>query len=219
MFHGQEEHPVTQGLDHLVFTWASSLQILSPPESVKAVRLVKTSPDSWIQSGNQLMVDPMREPMPALPIPGMGPAERTLAVALAGKFKSFYAGQDAPAVEGGDTAAPPPEPAKRNDESPDTSILVVGCSMFVSNGNPALSSQNLDFIVSAVEWMAGGEKLSDIRKRKAEARPISEITMAQLILVGFAAPLGAPLGMIVFGVARFAVRRAQKKKFLESVQS
>lgn len=219
----QEEHPITQGLDHLVFTWASSLDLSNVPENVKALRLVKTSPKSWTQAGNQLMVDPMRDPMPPLPIPGMGEEERTLAVLLSGKFSSYFEGREVPTPESGDTAEtePAPEPAGRLDQSPETHILVVGCSSFVSDATPLDSgymSENQNFILSAVEWMAGGDKLSDIKKRKVEARPIKDPDTLDLVIAGFVGPLGAVIAVIAFGAVRLAVKRNRKKRFLESVK-
>lgn len=215
----QVEHPVTQGIDYLGFTWASSLEIRTPAEGIKAISLVKTSEKSWTQAGSQFIVDPKMDPVPPLPIPGMGPASRDLAVLLSGKFPSFYEGKPAPGLEGGDTAAPAPEPGERHDRSPDTNIIVIGCSTFVSNIPPVNTAQNINFVLSAIEWMTGGQSLSDIKKRKVQARPIREMTMKDLIVVGFVAPLCAPLGIVIFGVARFAIRRGRKKKFLEGTQS
>jgi gliding-associated putative ABC transporter substrate-binding component GldG len=218
MTKGQAESQITRGLDHLTFTWASSLDVGPLPDSVKAVKLAVTTPESWVQAGNQLMVDPMQEPLPPLPIPGMGPAERTLAALLSGKFKSYFAGKPAPGIEEGDTTHPAPEPAERKDLSPDTNIMVVGCSRFVSAQNPALSEQNLNFIVAAAEWMTGGQRLADIKNRKAETKPITELTGAQFIVIAVIAPFIAPLGIIIFGVSRFTIRRGRRRKFLESVE-
>ncbi|HUT55158.1 MAG TPA: GldG family protein [bacterium] len=216
MTKGQVEHQITRGLDHLIFTWASSLDVQNLPETVKAVKLVVTSPEAWVQAGQQLVVDPSQKPTPPMPFPGMGPGERTLAVLLSGQFKSYFAGKPLPAVEAGDTAAP--EPAERKDESPDTNILVTGCSRFVSAQNPLRSEQSLSFIVSAAEWMTGGSRLSDIRNRKAELKPANLDSIAKLVVVLGVAPFLAPLGIIIFGVARFTIKRSQRKKFLESVE-
>lgn len=220
----QVQHPITQGLGHVTMTWASSLELQSLPPTVKAVVLLKTSPQSWIQAGNQLMVDPTAEPVPPLPVPGMGPAERTLAVLLSGKFTSFYTGKEVPGYEPapGDTAAPPPPPpppGQRADQSPETNLLIIGCSSFVSDVTPVDIQTNLAMISSAVEWMIGGNRLSDIQKRKLEDRPLSDLTLGKVLLLGLVAPLAAPFGVIVFGVARFTYKKRQKNKFLESVQS
>jgi gliding-associated putative ABC transporter substrate-binding component GldG len=210
-----EGHPLMQSADDLLFTWASSLTLEPTTPGVKATPLVVTSPGSWIQAGNQLMVDPMTEPVPPLPVPGMGPEERVLAALLSGKFKSYFAGKPVPAPEGGDTAAPPPQPSDRRDESSETNILVIGTSTFVSNLVPVNIGPNLNFIAGAAEWMAGGQKLADIRKRKMDPRPLGELTLPKVVIAGFIAPLAAPLGVIVFGVVRFALRRNRKNKFLE----
>jgi ABC-2 type transport system permease protein len=218
MTKGQAEHQITRGLDYLVFTWASSLDVQNLPATVKAVNLVVTDPDAWVQAGQQLMVDPMQKPLPPLPVPGMGPGQRTLAALLSGEFKSYFAGKPAPALEGGDTAAPGPEPAERKDQSPNTNILVTGCSRFVSTQNPLHTEQDLNFIVSAAEWMTGGQRLADIRNRKAEIKPANFDSAAKTMIVFGIAPFLAPLAIIIFGVARFAVKRSRRNKFLESVE-
>ncbi len=214
---GKEENPITQGLDFLVFTWASSLDVSGAPDSVKVTRLAVTSKDSWIQAGQQLMVDPMTEAMPPLPIGGMGPAKRDLAVLLSGKFKSYFEGKPAPTPEEGDSVAPPDQSA-RSDESPETDVMVVGCSQFVSNNVPIDVSHNVGFIVSAVDWMAGGKKLSDIRKRNVSAKPIDDLTIGKAVMIGLVMPLLAPALVVVFGLARYGVRMGRQKKFLESVE-
>lgn len=216
------DHPLLQGSDYLTFTWASSLEVNAANPNVKAVKLITTSPESWLQGGQQLMVDPMTDPLPPLPIPGMGPAERTLAVLLSGKFKSFFAGQPVPtdAMDGSTAAPPAVADPNRKDESPETNILIIGTSTFVSNLVPINTANNLNFITGAAEWMAGGQKLSDIRKRKLEARPIQDLneSLARQIFVLFVAPLAAPIGVIIFGVARFSVRKKRKNAFLEQKQ-
>jgi gliding-associated putative ABC transporter substrate-binding component GldG len=216
-------HPITSGLQYLIFTWNSSLEVEPKlPDGVTAVKLIVTTPQAYTQAGsnNQMMVDPMKDPMPPLPIPGMGPGERTLAAILSGKFKSNFAGKPAPGVEAGETGEAPPaaEPANRKDESVNTNILVIGGSKFISDQSPVLNAQNLGFILTAVEWMSGGQSFSDIRNRKADARPMPTPNTWAKILAMLVAPLTAPLAVIIFGVARFAVREQRKKRFLESVK-
>ncbi len=214
----QPEHAVTQGIDHLVFAWASSLQVGDTLNGVEAIELVKTSPGSWVQAGRQLVVDPTKKAMPPLPIEGMGEKQRTLAVLLTGRFESFFAGEPAPAE--GDTAEQA-EQIDRKDQSPDTNLLVTGCSYFVSDMVPLSSSdlsQNMNFIMGAIEWMTGGYKLSDIKKRKVEARPIQELSRLDVLAAGIIVPLAAPLAVILFGTLRSLVKRTQKKKFLESME-
>ena len=213
-------HPLLQGADSLILTWASSLQVQSTNPNIKAIKLITTSPESWVQGGQQLMVDPLQEPLPPLPVPGMGPAERTLAVLLSGKFKSAFTGQPVPGPEAGGTAAPPPPPAAdphRKDESPEINILVVGTSTFVSNLVPINIASNLNFVTGAAEWMGGGQKLSDIRKRKVEPRPVENLndSVFKQILVLFVTPLAAPIGVIIFGIIRFSVRRKRRNASLE----
>jgi hypothetical protein len=227
---GEPAHPILTGLQYLVFTWASSLELQTLPEGVTATRLAVTTPEAYAQTGSgnpmaamgggsQLRVNPMEDPMPpppaALALPGLGQGERTLAVLLSGKFKSYFEGKPVPALQPGDTSGPPtPESAQRKDFSADTNIIVVGCSKFVSDQNPALNHQNLGFIIAAVEWMAGGKNLF----RNSDVPPITGVDSTKKVLSILVAPLTAPLAVIVFGVVRFAVRERRKKKFLESVK-
>jgi gliding motility-associatede transport system auxiliary component len=208
------EHPITTGLDYLLFTWASSVEIMELPESVRGTDLVVTSDQSWVQQGQNMIVDPNGQIPPPLPVPGMGPAKRTLAALLSGEFASAYPKENIPPLDGGVEPAGAPE---HLEKSVNTNIMVVGCSKFVSNEVPVQTTPNMYFVVGAVEWMAGGQNLADIKKRNVAAPPVGDLELEQVYLVGFVFPFMAPLFIICFGIVRYVVKKKRKNDFLGSV--
>ena len=64
-----------------------------------------------------------------------------------------------------------------------------------------------------------GQGLADIGKRNSEPPPIKLDGWKDKVMVGLVLPLGAPFGIVVFGVVWMAIRRSKKRKFVESVQS
>ena len=216
----QAEHPITDGLGHITFAWNSSLEAVGDTTGdVTMTKLIVTSPKSWAQGGQQLFVDPNKEPLPPLPVPGMGEEQRTMAYLLSGSFESYFAGQEAPPALMGDTVMDEEEPDRR-DKSEETHILVIGGHYFIWDGTPIDRedlAQNMGMMLSATEWMSGGYMLSDIKKKDVETRPI-EVTSGEALLIGLVAPLAAPVLVIAFGVFRFQMRKRKKTKFLENLE-
>jgi len=213
-------------LDSVVLPWVSSLETVKGKEGVKITELLKSSPKSWVQAG-QFSLDPNRMP-PPMPFAEMGEKSRTLAVLLQGTFKSLYANKPRPAE--GDTAksedkSQPP----KLDKSPETSILVVGNGRFIKDDYLKLGDSNLDFVLNAIDWMTWGGKLLGVRSRVSIDRPFSQSISAclaerscsswdiiRILFARVAGPFLLPLAVVIYGLARFQVRRRAKKAWAAS---
>jgi len=212
----QADHVINSGLSYLTFAWPSSLKITDTIETVEALELVRTSEDAWTQSGRQLMVNPRQIPKSPLPVPGQETGQKTLAVLLSGEFSSYFADKETP-LEGSTAEAANRETIAK---SRDSRLLVIGNSYFVSDVVPIDVSHNVDFVSGAVEWLMGGDMLSDIKKRGSATRPFDkDLTGGDVLLISLVLPLSAPLLVVLAGIIRFSVRASRRKSFIESVKS
>jgi len=199
-----KDHPILAQLDAITLPWASSINF-SGSEPLKAIELLKTSPQSWTQVG-QFSLDPERLPSP-IPAPGMGRESRALAILVQGSFTSFYKDKPAPTTEESESRE-----KNKLEQSPETSILVVGNSRFIKDEYLALGNSNLDFIINAIDWMTLGGKLIGVRSKATVERPIDqELSIAKVLTVRFLGPFLLPIAIIIYGLARFQVRRREKK--------
>jgi gliding-associated putative ABC transporter substrate-binding component GldG len=215
------DHPIINLLDSVVLPWTSSLEYEGETsENHQPVALLKTSPKSWVQTG-QFKLNPQELP-PALPIQGMGEQVRDLAILVTGAFPSFYAGKPIPAAESGDQQTPPtqppPSPFPRQDQSQKTSILVVGNGRFITDDNLKIGNSNAEFILNSLDWMTVGGKLIDIRSRGTADRPLNrDVSKLRFWTAGLAGPFLVPVGIILFGLARSFARKRMKRRYSETL--
>ena len=203
------DHPIINQLDSVVLPWASSLEYAGSSEGNQVWELLKTSPKSWIQTG-QFTLDPSQLP-PPLPIQGMGEKTRTLAILLSGKFTSFFKDKEIPKPEA-ETYSESGERPPRLDESSETAILVVGNSRFIRDDYVSLGNSNLDFILNTLDWMTWGGKLIGVRSRVSLDRPFKqEISLGEALIAKYLAPFLPSLLIIIFGLVRFQTRRREKR--------
>jgi ABC-2 type transport system permease protein len=214
------DSPITNPLDSVVLPWPSSVAFEGEAsENRQPLALLKTSPDSWVQTG-QFKLSPQELP-PPLPVPGMGKQVRDLALLVTGTFPSFYAGKPVPAVEAKDKGAAPPEakteePA-RKDLSEKTSILIVGNARFISDDHLDPGNSNDKFLLNALDWMILGGKLIDIRSRGNAERPLDQDLSAwRFWTAGLAGPFLVPIGIIIFGFGRSYARKRSQRRYADS---
>jgi gliding-associated putative ABC transporter substrate-binding component GldG len=210
------DHPITNQLDSVVLPWPSSVAFEGETsENRQPLALLKTSPGSWVQTG-QFKLSPQDLP-PALPVPGMGKQVRDLALLVSGAFQSFYTGKPAPAVEAKDKEAAPIEEPARKDLSEKTSILVVGNARFITDDYLNLGNSNDKFLLNALDWMILGGKLIDIRSRGSAERPLDQDVSAwRFWTAGLAGPFLVPIGIIIFGFGRSYARKRAKRRYANS---
>lgn len=172
--------------------------------AVVADVLVRTTPNAWPITG-RYDLNP-QQPF----VPGKTGAQ-ILAAALTGRFRSFYQDQpvppaSAPAPEGEGAPAVPASEAPLL-ESPETRILVVGNAQFATDSFLGQFPANSVFLLNAVDWMTFGDQLISIRSRGATERPLAQISDGAKSRIKLACILGAPLLVVLAGIARFWVRR------------
>ena len=214
------ESPVSRDLKGVVPVLPSSIELLGPlkegkKNGVEATILARTTPESWRQT-EIFIFDPMHPPKPTT---DRGPF--SIAVALKGKFKSFWAGKPPPEADRPDgEAAPPPDqptesvtPEEGVTESPASARLVlVGDSDFLRDGYLRFFPTNGTFFLNLVDWLAQDEALIGIRAKQEDNRPLRQVDDAKLAWVKYGNVVGLPLLFILVGIARWRVTAARRAR-------
>ncbi len=219
------EHSITNQLEALTLPWTSSLEMITK-EGIAATPLAKTSEAGRSIQGYYNL-------MPNAPMPPNAESQMyTVAVALEGKFKSFYAGKEIPpvptsdAVESGletlpttddsETPVPVADTAGRvtKTESEQTQIVVVGTAQFLTQLRP----DGVNFFLNTVDWLTLGDALIGIRSQTITDRPLREVSEIEKNFIKYLCIVGVPLIVIVFGLLRYFLKR-RAKRFVETYGS
>lgn len=191
---------------------ANKTQESTPTGPVVASVLARTSPQSWTISG-RYDLNPQQRYMPG----GEEPQSHIVAAALQGEFDSYYSDHPVPTVG----AAPTPEGGAPETQqaaaaqplgppllhSPQTQLLVVGNGHFITDSFVSQFPENSVFFLNAIDWMTIGDELIAIRSRGATSRPLAQISDTTKSVVKLLCIAGAPLLVVIFGLARLSMRR------------
>ena len=204
-----KENAVTSQLETLTLPWTSSLELLSK-ENVMVTSLAKTSEYGRSSQGFYNL-------MPGTPIPNTDTQVYTVAAALEGEFKSFYAGKEIPSVEPStndsgevdDTSSQTEETEERTTitDSAQTQIIVVGTSQFLSQ----INRSGVDFFLNSLDWLTLGETLIGIRSHTITDRPLEEASGIEKNFIKYFCTIGVPLLVVIVGLIRYLLRRRVKR--------
>lgn len=213
------ENPAVAGLPAVTMQWVSPLSLAAPEngDDGKPKREVSTLLSStdraWTQADTAVQPD-----FNKFPGAGFGPpsgAEQKaypLAVAVKGKFDSYYRDKPSPLFGGSDPNAQGDRTGRTIKESPDNArLVVVGSSSFASDIVLSISRQaggdrfmsNLQFLQNMIDWSVEDVDLLSIRSRGTFARtllPLEEKTKTTYEAVIYLLPLIALL--ILVGIMR-----------------
>lgn len=194
------DSPITAGLDQLTLNWASPITIDAAKNKGRTVtELLKSSAQSWTSPDPNLIPD-----YSAFPATGFEPqgkrAAALLAVALEGRFDSFYQGKPSPLAQDTDAgdahsddaadADAAADAAKKNaitgviDRSPESARLVlVASNSFATDTAIDLASQGLgtlylrpvEFLQNAIDWSLEDRSLLALRGRSQLARTLAPL--------------------------------------------
>ncbi|MCP4716426.1 MAG: hypothetical protein GY868_15000, partial [Deltaproteobacteria bacterium] len=205
----ETDHPVINSLESMVLPWASPLQLLDNSTSHYSIDILARSTEYSFTQKGVFNISPSQE---LIPTPEqMKP--RIMAVALTGKFKSYFTGKTIP------PAVPQPNSIPANDsdrtiitESPETKMIVVGNSRFITGTFPMDHDGNRTFFLNAVDWFTIGDHLINIRSREAGERPIMVTSAKTKTTIRVINIIAIPLLLIVFGLTLYYRRRRRKKR-------
>lgn len=198
------DNPITSEMQSLVLPWTSPLQIVgSDTSGIVIETLARSSKERSFASTTPYDMNPQRR----IQLPQTGPAPQILAVAMAGRFHSHYAGGQP--VPGDSLGTAPPTV----EESPETQVVVVGSSYFLENRFLQQFATNSVFLANTVDWMTLGNDLIAIRSRSAVSRPLKEIDDGQKPVLKALAIFPVPILVILFGLIRAQIGRNRRNRF------
>jgi gliding-associated putative ABC transporter substrate-binding component GldG len=212
-----DKNPITSRLDALVLPWCAPLEVVASTgdttgggsqSGVKATVLARSSTGAWLQKGRYDLTPPSPFQMQQRP-PDKGESY-PLAVALVGRFHSFFSGKPIPAAPGDSTSTAPTTPDKMVEESPETQVIVVGNSQFANSNFISMFPGNQNFILNAIDWMTLGDKLIAIRSRGTAERPLKISSATGKALFKYANTFGVAILVAAFGITQVMRRRARR---------
>ena len=207
------ENTITSQLESLVLPWPSSLELtLKENEETEGAGVAKvqgtvlatTSEFGWTAQAPYNL-----DPNSVLRPPSGQQKVHTLAVALSGTFKSFYAGKDIPVVERVETEEQVSEAEERTTktESAPTQIIVVGTSQFLAQPR----QDGRIFFQNTIDLLTLGEELIGIRSQTVTDRPLKETSDSERFLLKFLVIGGIPILVSIIGITRYFLRRRAKQ--------
>lgn len=222
----------TAGLHELTLSWASPIKLDEAALGERRVtELVQSSPGAWTSDSTAIVPDYRTYPERGF-AQGDETARRLLAVAMEGKFTSFFAGKPSPLAEAEESAAAEGEGGKEPsgdeaepvisgviDRSPDSArIVLLASGSFLSDDVLDLRSgvgrtrylTPVDFAANLVDWSLEDRGLLALRSRGGHfARTLVPLERDQQLLWEYGNYVVALLGLgVVFGARRIAQKRA-----------
>jgi ABC-2 type transport system permease protein len=224
---GFADRDITASLDSVGIYWGSPLAVdeSATGDDVEVLPILRSSELSWTSDdlGQVAYVD--------YEVPEEGLEPRLLAVALSGRFDSYFKDRPAPGAESppapdvpGDESAPDDEeePARPVsvplERSPETRLIVIGNAEFLSDFvarsigqmEGGFFTENLRFAENLIDWSSLDNDMLEIRARGLVSRRLnrmSEGMEATIEAVSWIIPVGllAALAVFVFWQRRNAV--------------
>lgn len=175
-----KDNPITGRLDAAAFLWAHPVTVIAEKaKGWKVEDLIRSSEASWrTDQTDKATPEEKNLKQIAASLTGKPPAPTTMAMAISGKFSSFYQGKEIPKgpqdakPEGETPEEKKPEEPQRTviAESPETRILVFGDADFMADW--AAMKPNLILFVNAVDWLGLDQDLIGIRSKTVRDRRI-----------------------------------------------
>ena len=230
------DNPITASLRQLTLNWASPIQVDAEKNRQRRVsELLHSSAKSWTSGDLNVVPDFRRYPETGFAAGGeRGP--RTLAVALEGRFDSYFKGKDSPlavtaAGEGKDADDGDNKDDKKDEEPPITGVIerspdsarlvLVAANTFASDAALNLASQGLGtfytkplaFVQNAVDWSLEDRGLLAIRGRAQFARTLMPLERGEQLFWEYLNYGLALLGLFAVWLWRRQVRRADRHRY------
>jgi len=210
---GNTNHPLTSGFSGVDLFWVSPLTLTLPEsETVTGEVLFTSSPEAWLMTENFNLGPDQNEFFSFGAEETRG--EKILAVALEGRFPSWYADLGKPESRYEEEEELPDMPA----EPKESRIIVVGDSDMGGELIQYTQGQqlNLNFLLQAADWLGNDDDIVGIRKRSGGGR-LDRITDGEKRagMMRFSQTFNVivvPLLIILFGITRLVKRNRKKEQ-------
>ncbi len=196
------DNPITATLGQLTLNWASPVTLDAEKNKGRTViELLKSSPQSWVSDSLDLVPDYRAHPDTGFAASGER-KPRLLALAVEGRFDSFYQGKESPLAKaeaeadkgdasedaakntGKENADKAPRITGVIDRSPEVArLILVASNSFASDAALDLASQGLNtlytkplaFLQNAIDWSLEDRDLLALRGRTQLARTLDPL--------------------------------------------
>ncbi len=227
------DNPVTANLQQLTVNWASPIDITQDKNSTRQVTtLLSSSPQSWTSDSLDVLPDYSAYPDTGFP-PGKAHGAHPLAVAIKGRFQSFYKGKQSPLQDAAtDAAKKSAAKSARPDKaagapqgvigsSPDSARLVVIASNafatdpaidLASQGLGTLYTKPIEFLQNVIDWSLEDPGLLALRGRTQFARTLEPLGEGQARIWEYINYALALLGLVLVWVWRRLVAREDRRR-------
>lgn len=196
------DNPITATLGQLTLNWASPITVDAEKNKGRTViELLRSSPQSWVSDSLDLVPDYRAHPDTGFAVEGER-KPRLLALAVEGRFDSFYQGKESPLAKAkaeadkGDASEDAAQKAGAEntdkapritgviDRSPESArLILVASNSFASDAALDIASQGLNtlytkplaFLQNAIDWSLEDRDLLALRGRTQLARTLDPL--------------------------------------------
>jgi ABC-2 type transport system permease protein len=223
------QSPILASLPAVTLNWASPLTLDESKNAGRQVTvLLRSSPASWLRTDINIQPDLQTYPEVGFPVEGEQ-GSRVLAVAIQGRFESYFKGKPSPLEATGvptDTTQlqmQPQQPEQPTfgtiEQSPETArLIVIGSAEFLNDivfdisamlsGDRYLNS--LQFAQNCVDWSVEDLELLNIRSRGTVSRLLMPLTESQQSFWEVLNYLVALLGLVGIAILWRVRRRSEQ---------
>ena len=201
----KKDNPVVKDLQKITFPFISPVEILNDKANIEV--LAQSSKNSW-DKDNTLYFSPMQKYL-AGKDDKKGPFN--LVVAEQGKLNSYFASKTDSELKTLDKTYSSDNTLK---ESSPVRIMVAGNSRFMQ---PRYADpSNAAFFLNIIDWVAQDSTLISIRGKSSSMiyRPLKEVSKMTRFIVKWGNVFLMPVLFILYGVFRWRIRQAFKKKIV-----
>jgi ABC-2 type transport system permease protein len=201
------------GIEVVAMPWSSTIDLVGPlaggkTEEGEVIPLLRTLPTALAREGMIAITRDFK--LASNPTDERGP--HLVAVAVAGKFPSYYA--DKPVPEG---VAPLAE--ARAESVAHTRIVVVATPALVADTTLSDVRYHGDLTYAngytaahnMVDWLAEDMALVAVRSKAVE-RPLEDVSNGKRTVIKVANIAGPPVGLILFGVVYWQIRERRRRR-------
>lgn len=194
------EHPISEGLETVVFQFVSSLDTTVVDSSQQLTVLATSSNQAGIASG-RFNLDPMQN----WDRRSFGSQYIPLGAAVEGNFTSAFAQVDSVDVS--------------LNTSNETSIVVFGDGDFVVNGigqqQQQLPPDNISLMVNTIDWLADETGLITLRTKGVTNRPLQNIEEGTKSFLKYLNVFLPVLFVLGYGFYRYQLKKARRRTWIE----
>ncbi|WP_251921674.1 GldG family protein [Salinibacter ruber] len=195
------DHPISSGLDQVVFRFVSPLDTTQVDSTAQLTVLARSSQQSGLAS-----LPTSIRPQQEWTVSDFSGAPHPVAGLLEGTFSSAFAGSDTLSVE--------------RTKSPDTKLVVIGDGDFIVNGTgrrkQRLPEGNTNLVANSVDYLAGDTGLISLRTQRVTSRPLMQLEPTTKTVLKYLNVLLPILLVIGYGLVRYRRNRAQRRRWKDA---